>query len=243
MAVVLCIGLVGGAFAYFTDTETSSTNSFTAGTLTISDTGITSAGPIVITCMAPGDVTDKLVYTIENDGCLDLIWFADWQFTSTVDTHDLMDALYIDYAKMEFLNPAETAVWLDEAIPANGYETDGSDLFILDGVGHGPYPTWYNTLAALSGFGVVTLTNWDDNNGMGTTPYEHVGALKAGYKYRLTVKFGFAPGASNDYQGEGPVTVKLVVDAIQLNLDQLTTKGYPALWTWLNNQIADQTES
>jgi len=35
MACVLCLGLVGGAFAYFTDTETSSGNSFTAGTLGI----------------------------------------------------------------------------------------------------------------------------------------------------------------------------------------------------------------
>jgi spore coat-associated protein N len=33
MACVLCLGLVGGAFAYFSDTETSTGNSFTAGTL------------------------------------------------------------------------------------------------------------------------------------------------------------------------------------------------------------------
>lgn len=33
MAVVLCLGLVGGAFAYFSDVETSSGNTFTAGTL------------------------------------------------------------------------------------------------------------------------------------------------------------------------------------------------------------------
>jgi predicted ribosomally synthesized peptide with SipW-like signal peptide len=33
MAVVLCIGLVGGAFAYFSDTEESTGNTFTAGTL------------------------------------------------------------------------------------------------------------------------------------------------------------------------------------------------------------------
>jgi predicted ribosomally synthesized peptide with SipW-like signal peptide len=33
MACVLCIGLVGGAFAYFSDTETSEDNVFTAGTL------------------------------------------------------------------------------------------------------------------------------------------------------------------------------------------------------------------
>jgi predicted ribosomally synthesized peptide with SipW-like signal peptide len=31
MAIVLCVGLIGGAFAYFTDTQTSSGNTFTAG--------------------------------------------------------------------------------------------------------------------------------------------------------------------------------------------------------------------
>ena len=33
MAVVLCLGLMGGAFAYFSDVETSEDNTFTAGTI------------------------------------------------------------------------------------------------------------------------------------------------------------------------------------------------------------------
>ena len=33
MAVVLCLGLMGAAFAYFSDTETSTGNTFTAGTI------------------------------------------------------------------------------------------------------------------------------------------------------------------------------------------------------------------
>jgi hypothetical protein len=51
---------------------------------------------------------------------------------------------------------------------------------------------------------------------MGTTPYEHIGALKPGYSYKLTVKFGFAALADNTYQGDGPVNVALTVDAFQM---------------------------
>ena len=241
MSVVLCLGLMGGAFAYFSDTETSSTNSFTAGTLELDSAGITSASPIVITCMAPGDVTGEYVITIKNIGCIDLAWLGDWQFTGSPA---LRDALYIDYAKMEFLTSTD-ADWCSD--PTTGYETDGSDLFILDGVGHGPYPGWYNTLAGLSTLGVVTFNNWDDNNGMGSTPYEHVGALKTGYKYRLTVKFGFAPGAGDGYQNLGPVTATLVVNATQINSAALQAQGVsassaPGLVTWMLAQIADQTE-
>jgi predicted ribosomally synthesized peptide with SipW-like signal peptide len=245
MACVLSLGLIGGAFAYFSDTETSTANSFTAGTLTLNHTGITSASPITITCMAPGDVTGEYVITIENTGCIDLAWLGDWQFTSPGGTYDLMDALYIDYGKMEFLSPTN-ADWCSDGTA--GYEADGSDIFIMNGVGHGPYPTWYNTLAGMSTLGVVTFTNWDNNNGMGSTPYENIGALKHGYKYRLTVKFGFAPLAGNEYQGLGPVTAQLVVNATQINSAALQAQGVsaasaPGLVTWMNAQIADQTES
>ena len=35
MAIVLCVGLVGGAFSYFTDTVTSNSNTLQAGTLNV----------------------------------------------------------------------------------------------------------------------------------------------------------------------------------------------------------------
>jgi len=250
MACVLCIGLVGGAFAYFTDTETSTTNTFAAGTLDLNDVGITDAVEIELPCMAPGEVSDAYVITIENNGCIDLAWLGDWQITGSGTSPDLKGAIYIDYAKMEFLSPLD-ADWLDDATA--GYEGDGSDIFIMDGVGHGPYPGWYDTLAGMSSFGVVTLDVWDDNGGMiPGSVYEHCGALKEDYKYRLTVKFGFAPDAGNAYQGIGngvgnPVTAKLVVNATQINSDALQAQGVPAasapaIVTWMNNQIADQTE-
>lgn len=225
MAVVLSLGLMGGAFAYFSDTETSIDNTFTSGTLLIDGPGVTEFSFSDYGNMAPGDMTGEAVLTIKNVGTLPLFWFGDWVITGA-DT--LNKAIYIDYAKMEFLKPDGILTW------------EPADNFITNGVGSGPYPDWYNTLAGLNAFGLVGLDVWDDNNGMGTTPYEHVGALEPGYSYRLTVKLGFAAAAENDYQDLGPLTVSITVDAIQANIDQLTTFGYPAMWTWLNAQLAKQ---
>ncbi len=58
MAVVLCLGLMGAAFAYFSDTETSEGNTFTAGTLDLqlddADEPWTSeSGSVIATWTAP----------------------------------------------------------------------------------------------------------------------------------------------------------------------------------------------
>jgi predicted ribosomally synthesized peptide with SipW-like signal peptide len=45
MSCLLCLGLVGGAFAYFTDTETSTGNTFTAGTLDLKMSNSEDSGP------------------------------------------------------------------------------------------------------------------------------------------------------------------------------------------------------
>jgi predicted ribosomally synthesized peptide with SipW-like signal peptide len=242
MACILCLGLVGGAFAYFTDTETSTANSFTAGTLSIDNNELTSVAAFTLPNMAPGDVTGEYSIIIRNDGSLNLGWLGDWQFTGS---SALMDALYIDSAKMEFLSPT-LANWLNDLTP--GYEVGGADLFIENGSGHGPYASWFTSLAALSSFGVVSFNLFNDNAGMiPGSVFEHAGALKPGYAYRLTIKFGFAAGAGNAYQGLGPVTAKLQVKATQIVAAALVLQGVPVasapgLVTWMNAQIADQTE-
>jgi predicted ribosomally synthesized peptide with SipW-like signal peptide len=242
MAAILSIGLIGGAFAYFTDTATTTANSFTAGTLSIDNNELTSITAFTIPNMAPGDVTGEYSVIIRNDGSINLGWLGDWQFSGSPA---LMDALYIDSAKMEFLSPS-LANWLDDATP--GYEADGADWFIKDGTGHGPYASWFTYVAGLSSFGVVTFNNFNNNAGMlPGSVYEHMGALKPGYAYRLTVKFGFAAGAGNSYQGLGPVTVAFNVNATQINSTALQAQGVPAASVpatvgFMNAQIADQTE-
>jgi predicted ribosomally synthesized peptide with SipW-like signal peptide len=226
---ILALAMGYGTYSYFTSTKTSTSNTFTAGTLSIS-LGESETTEISIGNMAPGDVTGDWVITIKNDGSLPLAWFGNWIIDGD---SKLKEAIYIDYAKMEFLKPDGVSTW------------EPTDNFITNGVGSGPYPGWFNYLASQSKFGVVTLDVWDGNNGMGTTPYEHAGALKPGYSYRLTVRFGFAAGADNTYQGMGPLTINLKVDATQVNagaIGQLpiNPSAIPGLVDWLNVQLAKQ---
>jgi predicted ribosomally synthesized peptide with SipW-like signal peptide len=229
MAIVLCVGLMGSAFAYFTDSATSANNSFTAGTLSIHATD-TFSTPFVLPNMAPGDVTGPYTIIIRNTGSINEAWFGDWQFTGgTGNGVDLKDVLYIASAQMEFLSPS-LAPW------------DTTDPFITNGVGSGLYPAWFNTL--VNSYGVISFNTWNNNADMiPNSVYEHVGALKPGYEYKLTVSFGMASTATNAYQGLGPVTAKLKIDATQINTAavQAVTGGWGSDLIWLNQQIAKQT--
>ena len=235
LASVMVVGLLAlalgyGTYSYFSDTKTSTSNTFIAGTLKLDGAGFATFDlGSVIGNMAPGDLTSYASITIKNTGSLPLVWLGDWVITGG---SLLREAIYIDDATMEFLNKYGTpGIW------------EPTDHFIKDGRGFGSYPNWYNQLADSSKFKVVSLNVWDGNNGMGTTPYEHVGALKPGYAYKLTVRFGFAKDAGNEYQGDvtNPVTISFKVDATQANPDALAKLTSWADWTWINAQLAKQS--
>ena len=83
MACVLSLGLVGGAFAYFNDTETSTGNTFTAGTLdlVLSDDDETDQDGVTATWVspanwAPGD-TVPATLTMKNIGTVNRITVAE----------------------------------------------------------------------------------------------------------------------------------------------------------------------
>lgn len=224
LVAVMVYGLIGSG-AWFTDTVTSDENVIQAGTLSINDAALSQA-TIAVLNMAPGDVTDDVVLYITNNGTIDLAWFGDLVIEGD---STLKGAIYIDYAKMEFLG---------------GSWAEPEDNFITDGVGSGPYPGWYNTLAASSPFGVVTLDVFDGSNGMGVAPYEFMGALKPGFAYKLTLRFGFAKEAGNEYQNLGPLTITFKTDATQINAEAIDAlhSGWAAssLVDWFNIQIANQ---
>jgi hypothetical protein len=236
---VMVIGMWGSG-AWFTDTATSNTANISSGTLSIQDGLVSSIVIGDVSNMAPGDVTGNAEIIIKNNGSLNLAWFGDLVVSG--DT-DLKPAIYVDFAQMEFLSPDGVTPWIDDsggAIP--NYTVDN---FILNGVGSGPYPGWFNTLAGLSPFGVVTLNNFDGHNGMGSTPWEFMGALKPGYSYKLTIRFGFAGEAGNEFQNQGAMNISLKVDATQIKagaLDALHAGFGSTHLPWLNAQIADQTE-
>jgi predicted ribosomally synthesized peptide with SipW-like signal peptide len=246
-SIVAIATIAGGVtWSYFSDTATSKSNSFKSGILSINDGKVAETDAIVLDNIAPGWVSEEFVVTIENNGSIDLGWLGDWQFSGGIsgdDNYDLKDALYIADAKMEFLKSDSSTVWLDEATNEKGY-TNGADVFITNGDGSGPYPNYYQGLADSSTFGVISLNEWNNNTSMVTTgEYEQVGALKPGYTYKLTFKFGMAEEAGNQYQNLGPVTAKLKVDATQIEKNQIEalTGGWSDI-NWMNNQISDQTE-
>ena len=77
MAVVLCVGLVGGAFAYFTDTQASAGNVFASGNIQLqmaNSTGVFShANNVVIggaTNMAPGHEVGPFTVYFKNTGTI-----------------------------------------------------------------------------------------------------------------------------------------------------------------------------
>jgi predicted ribosomally synthesized peptide with SipW-like signal peptide len=86
VAMVMVIGLAGGAFAYFSDTEQSTGNTFTAGTLDVTLSGT----PFNVTNMAPGDI-ETSTFTVTNAGNLDMLFRA---YVSGVTANTLVGAVY-----------------------------------------------------------------------------------------------------------------------------------------------------
>ena len=71
MAIALVAGLTGGAFAYFSDTETSTAEQATAGTVELKvDAGEWSSGELTLGPMAPGTEETAADFVVLNDGTL-----------------------------------------------------------------------------------------------------------------------------------------------------------------------------
>jgi predicted ribosomally synthesized peptide with SipW-like signal peptide len=222
---VMVFGMLGSG-AWFTDSATSQANTITAGTLSIKE-GWLSQQVISVDNLAPGEVTQDVELYITTDGNVPLAWMGDLQITG--DTAEaLKDVIYIDYAKMEYIG-------------GNWDEPD--DTFIAAGRGSGSWPTCYNVLADLSPYKVVTLKNYDGNGcmapGLGN---EFMGALKPGYAYKLTLRFGMVKDAGNTYQSMGPLTINLKVDATQANVEALNAlkPGLGGHFGFFESQLKNQ---
>jgi len=219
---IMAYGVIGSG-AWFTDSATGDVATVSSGTLSIDDGKVVEVPLATITNVEPGWVSDEVVIQIVNNGSINLAWFGNLIIEGG---GILNEALYIDYAKMEFLG------W-----------TEPTDTFIFDGVGAGDYPGWYDYIATLSPFGVVTLKNFDGTGAMlPGTEYEFMGALIPTNSYKLTLKFGMAELAGNEYQHLGPLTIKFKVDATQVKEGaMLAQTGLSAIdMTWFNTQITNQ---
>lgn len=252
---VMVFGILSSG-AWFTTSKATTPSTITAATLNLDDSGIAQAANFVVTNMAPGDQPKELVITIKNNGTIPLAWYGNWNFTGS---NLLREAIYVDFAKMEFLSPSG-ANWqpVEGTCPAGntpGSTTEGADTFIKDGQGYGCYAAATDAQlrtgpgSSVNKFGVISLQAFDDNSLMsgGKTnpafPYEHMGALKPQYSYRLTMHFGFAESAGNAYQGAGPLSIQFNVMGTQINVNALNAlyAGLGADFVWLNNQPLKQT--
>lgn len=236
LVIALGAAIIGGTMAWFTGEDDAGEATFTAGTLTVDvSDGLTEFEDLLAENMNPGDVYDEMEIIIENKGTKNLAWFGNWTAEKEDDklSDALLDGIYIDSAKMEFLDA--------DGNPDNWEDTD---QFVKDGRGYGDHPDWYNDLADDGEFDVLSLRQWIDNNGMGSAPYEHMGALKPGYSYKLTIGFGFTGEACDDYQGDmaSPINLGFEVDATQIHEDALDDlqETFSNHYGWLNEQIDKQ---
>ncbi|MGI6588175.1 MAG: TasA family protein [Peptococcia bacterium] len=245
---ILVLGIGIGTYAWFTSEASSKGNVFTAGILEVglSGDGETELDFGCTENMQPGDETEEVQMVISNEGNLDLAWFGYFKI-EPVDAEKssrLLRAIYIKNAQMEFLNPEE-GVW------------EPIDQYITDGKGSGPYPGTYNDMAAADPFGVISLNSWMNGeyaNVMGMGKGVQTGALRPGYKYRLTLQFGFAPEAGNAYQGDqaSALNIKYVVKATQVkegalaaidaNDKVISIGSIPSQMEWLNAQLVKQAD-
>ena len=157
LAVILALGMMGGAFAYFTDTETSSGNTFTAGTLDlqIKDNG-SEPDPWgdgvdltwVMTNMVPGgDLVANHVY-LRNVGSI----AADHvEISFTNEINDLVD-IDVDSDTDPFSDPEDLAQYIeirslsyadhpledDIILLTTGWDFNGNGWLDLDDVARSP---------------------------------------------------------------------------------------------------------
>jgi hypothetical protein len=228
--------------AFFTDSDNSTNNILSSGTLAMDVNGDTPNNNIftvdlgTTSNLQPGDSTNLATILMTNEGSLNLGWMG--YFGWSGDTA-LADKIYIKTAQMEFLKPDGTSTWTP------------TDAFITDGVGSGAYAAYYNTLAAGDGIHKISLATWNSsvNNMMGTGNGVFAGALKPGYKYRLSIQLAMDTSADNTYQNKS-LTLNFHVKSTQVDagalssLDagdsQISIAAPAAIVTWMNTQIANQ---
>jgi predicted ribosomally synthesized peptide with SipW-like signal peptide len=225
MACVLCLGLVGGAFAYFTDVETSTGNVMTAGTLDMQigdNNEAYSNTPVSATFnspagLAPGDsFTTNPVY-LKNVGTMDIsevyARFAGLSESDGVNT-DAEQALptKTDISKYLILQSYEEsgdngATWYTET-----FDTTNANAYIAYWNGNDSWnsgsPAGFNVDGEISlwdlwyarnygsGDHLTSLRLFDGGN------YPAVPALPAGSEVLVRFTFKLAESTPNNYQGD-----------------------------------------
>lgn len=211
--------------AFFSDTETSTGNTITSGTLKIEANGNNSSGTFTInmgtiTALVPGDLTGSATVTVKNIGSVNAATFGEFTLAG-VDGVSLDEVLKFYNYKVEYFNADGTPAprWATDD-PYYG-EAVNQDWFIRDG------QTGLWTAVG----GATLLADWVSGNGVLDVPGTawDMEALKPGEYYTVTFQFQMDPLAGNAYQAED-VTLGYVVKATQINTDAIVALGLGGLY-------------
>ena len=173
-----------GTWAYFTDTEASTGNTLTAGTLDLTvdnadDLDVTTK--VTLTGMAPCEWKEIGPINLTNVGTIDGI--ADLHFTNVVDSEDGVDTngIYVGSSEPELVADStgdiydiSTQIWVDVWYDANKDGVAEEDEVIYED-------------------GVITLAELNDFD---------LGPLDAGTSADLYLSFHMKEDAGNEYQGD-----------------------------------------
>jgi predicted ribosomally synthesized peptide with SipW-like signal peptide len=185
LGVLLVAALAGaGTFAYFSDTETSTGNTFTAGTLDLT-LGESEGAPVNLTNMKPGDTAEGTI-TVKNVGSLAGSLYATANYVEKDGTQPVEFPTNVsadEFAKMLLITK----------FTADGVSVPNPDV---DGDGR---TTLYDMVNNTSG---VTLSGYPSPGKLETWySYDTDMISQESHAYHLAVQFD--PNAGNDYQGDG----------------------------------------
>ena len=210
IAGVLCAGMVGGAFAYFTDVERSNANVFQAGTLDMqiadnnqgySDSPVTASfnSPVGL---APGQTFTTDPVSFSNVGSIGIPFiFGKFDITNETQVNMAKQFKLVSYGEK-----SSTPGWVasnDELLDPDGYwvESFGTananaylDFWGFTQVG---YITLYDLEAGTPAGSSVKTGMWFFDNGSPTNQ-----ALPVGGTAQLRFTFQFLPTATNEFQGD-----------------------------------------
>jgi predicted ribosomally synthesized peptide with SipW-like signal peptide len=186
MAVVLCLGLVGGAFAYFSDTGKSEGNTFTAGTLDLAlegsswydNVGAKWTSPA---SWAPGDKTSGTL-NMRNFGTVDIGWIGikPVNLQVTAGPTDYPEKIIVNGFSMH-------DSWTGKDI-GTGNPENFADFMATWGIWGTTAPLTLAEFASGTYYFYTEPTDW------------LLKALQNGTT-SLTIEFQFDPDAGNTYQG------------------------------------------
>jgi predicted ribosomally synthesized peptide with SipW-like signal peptide len=214
LVIAVVASLVGAStWAWFSDTETSTGNKFTAGTLNVAANESSPPGTFTfdlgtISNIAPGDTTGSATITVTNVGSLNAATFG--RFVLTGDS-GLANALKfyeykVEYYKADGVTPV--ARWASPDFDPYFGTAINMDYWVKAGVMH---PTF------VSYGGKDNLRDWVDGDGALDIPGASwdMEGLKSGSKYVLSFQFQMDPNAGDIYQG-ATVTLGYEVKATQI---------------------------